>query len=801
MKHEKIILKEGGNIFKTPEGPITQRIATSDVKSTINWLNKTFGFKFVDEDMLGTTGKKNKPDGSFEENSSGDIDLNVDIRELPKEEIIKKLTAWCQKQGIEDLDIMNKGRTKTDGWVANAGLQVHFRTPINGNPKNGFVQTDFMLTDDPDLQRGAKRGGTENFSGADRAVMLSSIARGRGLKFSPTKGLVDPEKGDEVVANKWADIAKILLGPGAKEEDTHTVEQMLAKIKNLPEYEQLVQGIRDNFEKQGRMFPESAKGIMHGIKLAEARVDELVFKKDSKIGKAVKGVGKLAAKTVGKAAMMGRDAAKAGVGGYRAGRAAFSPGGSVGDMAGAYGSVDGAPKTTIGQVSDKVKQKIIDPAKRVAGYTDDPVSGKSGVEPDANDTIVVSVQNRNGSYSAKKIKYADFPKYQKRGYVIGDMTKVKKESIELTEGARIDHLEDLVIFQGTKGAKKAIASLKSMVQGGHENVTVKWDGSPAIIFGRNEDGEFILTDKSGFTAKGYDGKSTSAKDLESMLMARPGASNPDKEKASNYKKFVGNMASIFDLYQKAVPKDFRGFFKGDLLYFTTPPIKDGYYTFTPQIVTYSVKADTDLGKRIGQSTTGIVLHREIDPEGNEGGLKNPDIMVGNSVMVFPSVTVENPPQINKDSLKQLINLTNSQGPAIDKLLDPVVLTDKKMKKFSDILYNYINSKVDTGLQNLGKDFMKWLDTKPQISMKMKQKIIEHVKENMNGFTSLWQIVGKIQTVKDDIIKQLDNADTAVKSTTAGKPGGEGYVYAGPDGDMVKLVNRSEFTAANRAVQR
>jgi hypothetical protein len=76
-----------------------------------------------------------------------------------------------------------------------------------------------------------------------------------------------------------------------------------------------------------------------------------------------------------------------------------------------------------------------------------------------------------------------------------------------------------------------------------------------------------------------------------------------------------------------------------------------------------------------------------------------------------------------------------------------------------------------------------------------------VKENMNGFTSLWQIVGKIQTVKDDIIKQLDNADTAVKATTAGKPGGEGYVYAGPDGDMVKLVNRSEFTAANRAVQR
>ena len=273
MKEEKMLLKEGGNVFRTepkdPDSGITQRIATADVDPTIDWLNKTFGFKFVDKDKLGTTGKKVKPDGTFEENSSGDIDLNVDVREVPKEEIIQKLTAWCQKQGIPDLEIMNKGRTFTAGWVANAGLQVHFRTPIKGNPKNGFVQTDFMLTDNPDLQRGAKRGGTENFSGADRAVMLSSLARGRGLKFSPTKGLVDPDKGDEVVANTWDKIAVVLLGPGAKEEDTHTVEQMLAKIKNLPEYEQLVQGIRDNFEKQGRMFPESAKGIFHGIRLAE----------------------------------------------------------------------------------------------------------------------------------------------------------------------------------------------------------------------------------------------------------------------------------------------------------------------------------------------------------------------------------------------------------------------------------------------------------------------------------------------------------------------------------------------------
>src|SRR6056300_274977 len=276
-----MILKEGGNVFKTepkdPESVITQRIATADVDPTIDWLNKTFGFKFIDEDMLGTTGKKVKPDGTFEENSSGDIDLNVDSRELPKQEIIAKLSDWCQKQGIPDLEIMNKGRTFTAGWVADAGLQVHFRTPIKGNPKNGFVQTDFMLTDNPDLQRGAKRGGTENYTGADRAVLLSSLARGRGYKFSPTKGVVDPNNGDAVVADNWDEIAEILLGKGATEADTHTVESMLAKLKGDPNYEELIAPWKEAMEKEGKSVPESSDTLYKEL----TRIRELAGIRDS----------------------------------------------------------------------------------------------------------------------------------------------------------------------------------------------------------------------------------------------------------------------------------------------------------------------------------------------------------------------------------------------------------------------------------------------------------------------------------------------------------------------------------------
>jgi hypothetical protein len=252
-----MILKEGGNIFKTEQGAITQRIATKDVQASIDFIEKITGLTYDEEDWLGTTGKKNDPDGEFEKNSSGDLDLNTDANKISKEQLIAKLTAWLKTQGIDDAEIMNVGRKKTDGWIKDAGDQVHFRTPIAGSDKNGFVQTDFMFTDNPDFQRGAKRGGTAQFGGTDRAILLSAIARGRGLKFSPKFGLVDPNKGDEVIAATWDKIAPLLLGKGAKEPDTHTVETMLAFLKKDPNYEQLIAPWKETMEKAGKQVPES----------------------------------------------------------------------------------------------------------------------------------------------------------------------------------------------------------------------------------------------------------------------------------------------------------------------------------------------------------------------------------------------------------------------------------------------------------------------------------------------------------------------------------------------------------------
>ena len=371
--------------------------------------------------------------------------------------------------------------------------------------------------------------------------------------------------------------------------------------------------------------------------------------------------------------------------------------------------------------------------------------------------------------------------------------EIPPEKNILQEGARIDHAEDIVFWEGSKGALRAVDALRNLDKGGHKEVTIKWDGSPAIIFGRDENGDFILTDKNGYVAKGYDGKTKSANDLESMLLSR------GKEVTDSRRQFAGSMKSIFDLYEKAVPQDYRGLFKGDLLYYNTPPVKDKNYIFKPNIVQYAVDVDSELGEKIGKSKTGVVIHRQVDPEGNESPLRDPDIFLGDEVLVVPPVTAERAPDVPNEELDRLEAIAKKDATDIDTLLNQDTLSKLQISDFSKILYAYTNSKVDTGLDNLGKDFDKWLSNS-KVSQRKQDKVTEYISQNQNAFESLWEVVSGIMRAKDHIIDQLDKQESNVKQSIGGQEGGEGYVLAHPEGD-IKLVPRATFSKANRAVQR
>jgi len=91
----------------------------------------------------------------------------------------------------------------------------------------------------------------------------------------------------------------------------------------------------------------------------------------------------------------------------------------------------------------------------------------------------------------------------------------------IVEGVRIEHPEDMIFDLGSRGLTQALTGIKAAAQEPGAT-TVKWDGKPAIIFGRKPTGEFVLTDKSGFLAKGYDGLATSPEMIQQIMSQRGG---------------------------------------------------------------------------------------------------------------------------------------------------------------------------------------------------------------------------------------------------------------------------------------
>ena len=377
-----------------------------------------------------------------------------------------------------------------------------------------------------------------------------------------------------------------------------------------------------------------------------------------------------------------------------------------------------------------------------------------------------------------------------RNKQVGFHQKMKKllDKALKEEGARIHHLEDLIIWDGSVGGQKAIAKLHQ-VESSPKSISIKWDGSPAVIFGRNENGEFVLTDKSGFTAKGYDGRVTSGDDLEKMFLNRAKDGIDDSKR-----DFASKMKNIWDKVESVIPGDFRGYLHGDLLWFSTPQTKDGRLIFKPNTTTYSVDANSDIGKKIINYDIGIVVHQSIDLEGNKGGVDMGQLRAGKT-WIMPPVYVTKSPGVDLPEVDRLESYLKSNANAIDKLL--AVPAELKMADFGNILYTYINNSVKAGnLDKLGKNFSEWVDSS-KLSGPKKERVVQWVQQNSDGFEAIFSFIKGVMTTKNKIIKTLDSQPADIEASTNGEKGGEGYVV----GNDVKLVNRAGFTAANMSRER
>tara|TARA_B100000287_G_scaffold376909_1_gene378364 strand:+ start:610 stop:1827 length:1218 start_codon:yes stop_codon:yes gene_type:complete len=174
-----------------------------------------------------------------------------------------------------------------------------------------------------------------------------------------------------------------------------------------------------------------------------------------------------------------------------------------------------------------------------------------------------------------------------------------KGFITKERNVHLEHLEDDIINRGSKGGENAINFLKSVrdmlagSSGKKVNMTVKWDGAPAIICGTNpENGRFFVGTKSVFNKN--------PKINYTSGDIRKNHSGPLAEKLAIALRELGRLG-------------IKGVLQGDFLFSQSDLKKiaidgESMISFTPNTITYAVPANSSIGKRISSARMGIVFH-------------------------------------------------------------------------------------------------------------------------------------------------------------------------------------------------
>ena len=375
----------------------------------------------------------------------------------------------------------------------------------------------------------------------------------------------------------------------------------------------------------------------------------------------------------------------------------------------------------------------------------------------------------------------------------------ESRAVLLEVKARIEHPEDLIWETGAKGALQALQILELSARK-PEQVSIKWDGSPALVAGWR-DGEFMLTDKAGFSAKGYDGLTTSQHDLENMILNRKIKLDTPEAKASR-RSYAHKIASLYPLLKQVIPASMQGYVQGDLLWTTTPPEQDGFYVFQPNKIRYRVPVDTDLGKQIGASQVGIVFHSKLDsPQDQEpDALRDPTqlgIRSTTQVVVVPhEMQFAEPFALDPVIKKKTSALIKSQAAAINEFLSPVQLSDRQLKGLPMVMKSFLAHKAgegDTNLSNAPAEFATYITTdKSKVSPKARENMLKYIQEHVGGYNAVWQVVQLLVDLKLDLKAQMDaTVGDKVQADLKHVPGHEGFVSVTDQG-IIKLVNRAQF---------
>lgn len=375
----------------------------------------------------------------------------------------------------------------------------------------------------------------------------------------------------------------------------------------------------------------------------------------------------------------------------------------------------------------------------------------------------------------------------------------------------IEHLEDYVFREGTAGVNKALAIVAAFNKDS-TTASVKWDGKPAVVFGRKpETGEFVLTDDSGFGAVGYDGLFTSTRAIANNLSQRDANAAAKGNLANRVDTLLPTYQTVWPLLEAATPRNFRGYVKGDLMYWnrTDQPLpateqeiepgvvyqSAGLVVFRPNTVTYRIPADSTLGKSILNSEVGVAVHTMYEDAGAEkqplSGVKFND--VPGLFLILPIYA--KPVAKENQYVAMIKQVLRTQGSAINVLFNPAELRAMKITDFAKLAVDYINRRVDpmdqayTGnFSDLVPGFELWLQ-RTQTAQKYSniQQYLDSPTSNRGALQAAFVLFELLHDLKLDLLGKLDQQ----------VPGNEGWVFATPAG-YGKAVNRFDFSARNKA---
>jgi hypothetical protein len=389
------------------------------------------------------------------------------------------------------------------------------------------------------------------------------------------------------------------------------------------------------------------------------------------------------------------------------------------------------------------------------------------------------------------------------------------EFISEQKNTHMTHIEDKVLYGGVDGTRQAILALRSLrdMLGGVKdgNVSVKWDGAPAIFCGTDpRDGKFFVAKKGIFNAtpKVYKNNADIDADTDGDLNL----------KLKNALKYLPDLG-------------IKGVIQGDFLFDTsdikTKKIKGKtYVTFHPNTIVYAIPSGTAAAKKVKAAKIGIVWHTtytgnsfetmkasygvDISKFRNSKNVWSQDAMLRD--MTRFTMTKTDTEDVNA-------HLSNA-GRIFNKISGSTLRTLEANQDIAQLIETFNNTFVRKGqvigntkthvtklISHIKQKFQKEIDKrKTEKGKSAQQKKLDEIlkffsPQNKISLQMMFELQKSIVLAKlklINILNKLNSTETFLKTRNGYQTTGqEGYVAIDKlGGDAVKIVDRMEFSYAN-----